>query len=180
MRLFIGAPLPQQMMEEILSFQQKHQDVERVRWVSRKNLHVTTLFIGHIEANDLAEIQDTLETLCKDIKHFGIRFERFCYAPKLRDPKMIWVRFQREDKFTELVSALRAGLGSFLDSQESRKDPVPHVTIARLKNFSHLDKISMNARIGEQQLSIKELNLWESVLDPDGAIYTVKASYKLY
>lgn len=180
MRLFIGAPLPEQMMQEILSFQRKHQGVERVRWVSRQNLHVTTLFIGRIEGNDLGEVQDKLEKLTKDIKHFGIRFERFCYAPKLSDPKMIWARFHREDRFTELVNALRAGLDSFLEPQESRKDPVPHITIARLKNFSHLDKISMNAHVGAHQLPIRKLHLWESVLDPQGAIYTAKATYELF
>lgn len=178
MRLFIGVPISEEIEEQILKFQSKYQNLERLRWVPKQNLHVTTLFIGDTPEEDLDRVITLIQSALIEVERFRIQFEKFCYAPKESKPKMIWASFRRSEEFTQLMGKLEEKLAAYLTDRGARKAPIPHITIARLKNFTHLEQINMD-QSGIDQLGIQKLVLWESVLDPTGAIYTSKAEFEL-
>lgn len=91
---------------------------------------------------------------------------------------MIWARFQKHDSYSKLVLGLKANLSEFV--RADIKDPIPHITMARLKNFKNTDQIPIQKhRLEKDHFDLAELVLWESVLDPKGAIYTPLQQFRL-
>jgi len=77
-----------------------------------------------------ASVPDAVGNLRKALEGFGrfsLAFERLCYAPEPRRPRMLWAECAPNAEIVALRNALLSAFG-----QESERPFRPHVTLARI------------------------------------------------
>ena len=166
-RLFVGIPIPVSLADPLYAFRQKHKDAEGIRWVQRENLHLTICFIGNTEANQLDDIISNTKQALRDAEPFALTFARLCFAPT-KKPYMLWAQFEQNEYFRELaINTCRI----LIPGQSIRKNPVPHITLARFNKPSYSGNIDLNIQIEDGEIEVEEFVLWESIQKPIGVIY---------
>ncbi len=88
---------------------------------------------------------------------------------------MVWATFEESPAFAQLAHRLASALDIPLDHP-----PLPHVTLSRVKKGERvrLDKGAFPA-VSELQLHVNSIALWESQLNPQGALYSVVQAWGL-
>ncbi len=172
MRLFIGIPLSPEIYGQFAAFMNYHPSPQGIRWTKETNLHVTVCFIGNTDEDTLEEIVKKVNQTVQITSGFQLGFDLFRFVPK-RQPRMIWGQFKQNEAFGSITNQLHQALGLKKDF----KDPVPHVTLARIKaqqKFKlHDEKFTIS------DLNVNELVLWESQLSPNGPVYYERDRFNL-
>jgi len=166
-RLFVGIPIPSNLTESLNAFRQKNKDAEGIRWAQSENLHLTICFIGNTNSNYLDEILSNTKNALKGAEPFTLMFEKLCLAPT-ENPNMIWAQFEQNEYFRKLTIDTCRRL---IPEQPVRKNPVPHITLARFNKPSYSRNIDLNTQIENGEIEVKEFVLWESIQKPKGVIY---------
>lgn len=156
-----------------------------LKWVKDEALHITLKFCGEIELKDLIRLQSIIEQSIRinAISSFPLTLGKAGAFPSLRRPRILWLGVQEGND--HLIS-----LASFIEDI-CRKSGLPadnrifhpHMTIARVKNAIDLAS-SMWCEFEQKEFTnlkweVKEVQLIQSDLTPDGPIYTTLRSYSL-
>src|SRR3989344_6773166 len=100
MRLFVGIDLPLDIKDYFYNLQKelKKDNLAKIKWVSKKNLHLTLKFLGDVSNVNL--IVDAL----KNIKFFkfNIKLDSLGYFPSGSKIKIIWVGLKDDKIFIQL------------------------------------------------------------------------------
>jgi RNA 2',3'-cyclic 3'-phosphodiesterase len=171
-RVFLGIPLKREYIDACEQVKEMNIDVPGIRWVPRENLHITTLFIGDVDENQIHAMCDDITAVLKQHKPFALAFDRFVFMPPRR-PRMIWLKFKKSSDFARLTLALSHKL---LD-QDPDHPPKAHVTLARFKKAPKQKLIFPEADL--KTIPIDKIQLYQSELKPQGAEYTVLKSFGL-
>ena len=145
MRLFAGIPLSPEIHQQFVAFMKYHPSPHGIRWTSETNLHLTACFIGNTDEDSVEEIKQKLSQTAQIYSTFHLSFDIFRFVPK-RQPRMIWGQFKQSEVFAGVSDHLHQSLGLKKDYQ----DPIPHVTLARIK-------ARMNFHIHSEKFTIPEL-----------------------
>lgn len=178
-RLFLGIPLPKEVSQNMMAFSKPYHEFPGIRWIPENNLHITTYFFGSVADEMVENLKSLIYLALRDTATFELEFDRYCFAPGKKDPRMVWARYKKSSSFRELVSQISALYLRVKPDQQMRKSPVPHVTLARLRDFRLHEQISFEHHLPPGRLKIKELFLWESFLQPSGAVYEIMEKYEL-
>lgn len=177
-RLFLGLPLDAATQQALDQFRAQQPAAPGVRWTPAVNRHVTLYFFGEIAP----EMQDNLVALLtlglRDAQAFELAFDRYCLAPRPRAPRMIWARYHKHAQFRELVQHLHSLYQQIDPQQQMRKSPVPHITLARLRQWPEGQPLA-GPFPPLPALSVREAILWESTRQPGGTRYTEQARFGL-
>ena len=170
-RLFLGIPIPEEERHAIQTFANYHRHLKGIRWIPKQNLHITTYFLGDVPVEQLGNLMELLTVGLKSCHAFELEFQAYCFAPRLQSPRMIWAKYKKHPDFRALTLRINNLYGQIRSVQQNRKSPIPHITIARLKNFEDFKGIDFNFHYPRKSLLFQEVVLWESILKPDGAKY---------
>ncbi|MCH8318957.1 MAG: RNA 2',3'-cyclic phosphodiesterase [Bacteroidetes bacterium] len=200
-RLFIAIPLPNNIKETLMEAAQTIEnesppclpqcwpDVrwtssspkggKKIKWVPKQNLHITLLFLGKKDENELSEIISKIENVTKQCTAFSLNLVGILTIIKKRKPVMIWAEFDRNKHFTNLVTKC----SQVLEIQPDH-DPRPHITLARIKYGKSRGKSVSNPAFESNslesfKLEVMTIHLWESVLTSKQAVYKSVKSFKL-
>lgn len=156
-----------------------------LKWVKDETLHITLKFCGEIELKDLIRLQTIIEQFfgINAISSFQLTLGKAGAFPSLRRPRILWLGVQEgQDNLISLASSMedicrKSGLPS------DKRIFHPHITIARVKNVVDLAS-SMWYEFEQKEFTnlkweVKEVQLIQSDLTPDGPIYTTLRSYNL-
>ena len=171
MRTFIAVEIHN---EEVLNTITKIQSDFRIKAtpVSKQNMHFTLLFLGEIDEKTVENIKKELFTIS-----FGpikVKFTHIGAFPNPRFPRVIWMGVDKVA--SEQLIDLAVQVGKKLEPLGFKSDKPfkPHLTIFRIKNKA--DDISQTLEkfkivdLGKE--IITELKLKQSVLTPNGPIYS--------
>lgn len=172
MRLFLGIPLSPEIHQQFVAFMNYHPSTQGIRWTKETNLHVTACFIGDTNADSIEEINQKVNQIVQITSRFQLSFDLFRFVPK-RQPKMIWGQFKKNEAFSAIINQLHQALGL----KKDYKEPIPHVTLARMKTRINFHIHSETFMVPD--LPVNELVLWESELSPQGPGYYEKARFVL-
>ncbi len=173
-RLFLAIPLPDEEIKRLAAYLEPYKSepiLADLKWVEPKNFHITTLFLGDIPDSVVPEMLEILRGTCARIHPFDFHYEGILFFP-FKLPKMIWARFHKSFEFTELAKELRRFLAPYMEESEEEKDPVPHITLAKLRNPIDARKFAFKP-YKMDALRVHELHLYESDVSQDGAAYTL-------
>ncbi len=177
LRLFLGIPLPHKIVSKIISFQQK-QTIENIRWTAKDNLHITLVFIGNRDAEELPRINQLISDYTASIKPFNLRIKEYEWAPPSR-PYMIWLSFIRNQYFESICYDLHR----ILNVPITHETITPHITVARVKNFKNIASLNKDFKNGHNIkgtiIRVKTFILWQSILKSDGPQYIPLHTYNL-
>jgi 2'-5' RNA ligase len=147
---------------------------ENIKWVDISNMHITLAFIGDTDEEMIEKVRFMLNN---DFEGFGIidfRLTGFGVFRNLNDPRVIWTGIVNAYRLAEAHDIVKNGLAELNIKLEDRLFK-PHLTIGRIKDLK--DKESLQKMIRKysdtnlQDVTVKEIVYYESVLLPTGSLY---------
>ena len=170
-RLFLAVPVPPEVPAYREELKRENIHIDGIKWMRLHNLHLTGYFIGNVEEEKVDEIMQLIRPIIVSQKEFSIDLESVCFAPS-RDPRMIWLRFYKNDDFTSLSNSLHEALSHIIPENKFHyKEPYPHITLARFHNSVYNTHPIKLPAFTLSPLTISALELWESKPSPEGVKY---------
>ena len=134
-KLFIAMPAPPVIAgarKELIQLNSAHTGI---KWVPEENLHITVFFLGFVEVGHIPVIKQVMTDCLLNIPAFTLHMTGITLEGGRRDhPSMIWARFERDVHFSKLARKLGEKLVPYLSAPAKFPDPIPHITIARIKH----------------------------------------------
>ncbi len=172
MRLFVGLILPEEIRTELFAVQKKFSsDVAKIKWISKKNLHLTLKYLGDVDKKDLKVIYDKLERIKFD--PFEIRLGQLNFFKKNGQVKALWTEITPKKKVIKLQQEVDEELLSNFKFDQSFS---PHLTLGRIKlikNENKFSKILKEVKVKNKKFSIDKFYLIRSKLTKDGPNYKI-------
>ncbi|AMM52319.1 hypothetical protein TH61_15555 [Rufibacter sp. DG15C] len=176
LRLFVAVPLPQTLKDYLVQARGVY-DVPGVRAVPEENLHLTLFFIGNVPASQQTFILEELKRISEVNDPFTLILEQLEPGPKPKSPRLVWVRFQENEAFTNISRALTQALAATPPKQEKF---IPHITVCRLKKDARPAKnLPIYKPEREIAFPVQSFALWKSTLGSPHPIYTVVQEFAL-
>lgn len=177
-RLFISIALPKAMTDAFSALQDRGR-FRSLRWVDPSQFHVTVCFLGDVEEELLVLISDALTQVATISTAFDLQLQNVgLFPPKIVRPNMLWAFFQESDAFESLVRKVKDALmkadTSFMRLAEEWRKDIPHVTLARFRGNEYPRVFDPAPKL---TLRVDRIEIMESVLYPDGPMYTSLASF---
>jgi 2'-5' RNA ligase len=190
MRLFVALDIDAEIRARIARFLEGVQPfAPEPRWVKPESLHVTLKFIG--ETPDLDRIRGALREVKARAVTTSFRGTGFFPAP--RSARVFWIGIEADAALAELAQKIEDALTPLGIEKESRAF-TPHLTLARSgsgrprrekgdprnRQFELLQK-RLAAMPPPQfgTMTAREFYLYQSKLNPKGAVYTKVERYPL-
>ncbi|RJP29779.1 MAG: RNA 2',3'-cyclic phosphodiesterase [Candidatus Omnitrophota bacterium] len=179
MRAFIAAQLPPAIKECLSETQnQLKTSGADVKWVEKENIHLTLKFLGNIDQDSTPPIKEVLNSTAKEFIDFTFRISNIGAFPGLDHPRVIYAGIDEgADKIKELIISLENKLLKIGIPKED-KDPVPHITIGRVRSFHNISSlkkqitgINPQQKAIIQKIALKEIFLFKSELSSAGPLY---------
>ncbi len=170
--MFTAILLPPDLIEVVASVKILNRSVANVKWVPSQNYHITQYFIGHVYPASIPEIINVSEKVLGDSDKFRIYPAQFSVEGVRKKPSMIWLRFRQEKIFSALHNALHEALEPITKLDKKFSDPIPHVTVARLRKSNAKDEFILpDIPASVKELAVTAHELWQSDSTESGVQY---------
>jgi RNA 2',3'-cyclic 3'-phosphodiesterase len=175
MRLFVALAIPRGVAESLMLIQG---GVPGARWQSREQLHLTLLFIGEVNGEDVDAIDDALAGI--EAPDFTVQLHGVGQFGN-KQPHSLWAAARPNPALDHLQRKVDAAIRWVGQAPDSHKF-TPHVTVARL-GHSDPDKVvewlQYNALYTSAEFEVGAFALYSSLLTSDGSVYRVEEEYPL-
>ena len=184
MRCFIAIPLSSQSHKELAQIQLNLKETDSdVKWVKSENIHLTLKFLGDIEETKIATISQKLQEVVKIHNYFEILVGKLGTFPNLLNPRVIWIGINKnEDKINNLQKNTEEALTPLGLEKEMRAFH-PHLTLGRVRSKKNIKQLTEKIKTLQlpqfQPITVNKIVLFQSILKPSGAEYTVLEEFKL-
>ncbi len=149
--------------------------------VEDENIHLTLRFIGEIPFSLVKAICAEISKI--RVEKFQIHVKGIGAFPSTLKPRVVWAGVEEgSDKLRELYLLIEERLRK-LSIPREREEFIPHITLARVKGFKNIDKLTrilselVNVDFGYTE--VDEVFVKKSVLTPSGPVYSNICSVKL-
>lgn len=129
-------------------------------------MHITAFFMGNIELKSLEKLKPKVTDELQNIVSFTLQFQAFRFAPP-KNPYMLWATFHHSESFLRLHQSL----AKVSQATPQQKKLILHVTLARFKRLPKDIVKGIRIEPFEYTLEVKEVDLYQSILKPEGAQY---------
>ena len=174
-RVFIGIPIGGKIKSILPSLKTSiHSSRDIIRWIPPENIHLTLSFLGNMSDQDIPNIIQSIE-ICITSKYFKIIIESTGVFPSANFPKILWLGIGKgADELTLLQKEIERSVRKFKEISK-KENFKPHITIARIRRSRlKIDVLPfLNTVYSPIELDINFICLYESILLPKGARYTV-------
>lgn len=156
---------------------------KRINWVKPDNIHLTLKFIGNTRSEQIPDIIDKVGTMLRKHKTFTMDFNRTGIFGSRYAPRVLWLGMQNTPQ--ELYDLEEDTLSVFdeLGFLRDRQNFVPHITLGRIKELCEKQYFQKVVSGIEQKSyirqEVREIILFQSILNPDGAIYKAIKKFEL-
>ena len=181
-RVFIAINLPSHIKQKLVKYQQQWPDLP-VRWTKEPSLHITLVFIGHVDNDEMLDICQLVKEIGKKHSGFEIRLNKVELGPPGRSPRMIWASGEKNIEIAKLRDDLENSLLKSKSSFNLKQAQAfsPHITLARIKpwEWKQLDKQPDIEKGIDLSFPVDSIEVMESHLLRSGAEYSVLESVAL-
>ncbi len=180
MRLFTAIDLPDDIKDYLFELENKFSSnkAAKIKWVFRKNLHLTIKFFGEVPDDKAQELIEKLKNV--KFKKFGLKLADFGFYSSHGKTGVIWAGAEPAEKVAELqklVDAETIGLGDLKIGA--------HITIGRVKfvknkeGFARFAEEVNSFKIEKLSFDVDRFCIFRSILRKDGPEYNLLKSYEL-
>ena len=174
MRAFVAVFPPPELREEALARARRLSLRGRVRWSKPENVHLTLKFLGDVREEILDGLCTAVEEVCEHHTTFDAGLAGFGAFPSARHAQVLWagigIGFDGLRSLTTDLDAVLAPLGF----EREKRPYTPHLTLGRARGQPASFEPRPEEYIGE--FRVRRVELTESTLTPEGAVYrTVRA-----
>ena len=184
-RSFLAFELPLEIKKIVARVSgELRQSSLNARWVKVDNIHLTVVFMGSIETEDIPAIAQGVQEVCQIYGPFDMSLKGIGCFPNRRSPRVLWLGLDGDlEPMSDFRDALQGHLTGFGIKEEKRKFK-PHLTLARFRKPKKMDLkedqlLSKYENISSSVCALKELILFKSDLKPTGAVYTKVEAWPL-
>jgi len=187
-RIFLAINLPDNIKRKLISLKDKWIEIP-ARWTKEPNLHVTLLFLGNLDDNQLSQTIKVIQEVTTRHTSFVLNLRKVCFGPtdeknSGKMPRMIWVEGEGENKLLQLQQDLDKTIFNLESFQYKERDEKPfkfHITLARIKQWE-FKKLEEIPKIDEEinlKFEANTFELMESQLKKGGPEHTILESFEL-
>ena len=176
-RAFVAIRLPESVLHAIGKVQDRlRRSGFGIRWVRTEGIHLTLKFLGDIDKGAIDGIRSAMEESVKGVSPFTLQGKGLGVFPDFRRPRVVWIGL---DGDTKALTTVQGQLETHLDTlgfpKEKRRFK-GHLTLGRAKGRLDKDKLRKELEkldaFETDPFLVESLNLYQSTLRPQGAIYT--------
>lgn len=176
LRLFIGVPLPEELVEHVLAAQRGVEHVPGIRLMRREQLHITLAFIGQAGPEQQLAARAAVEDLEPGLGGTAA-VDGYLMLPSPNRARVVSLRIEDQGAvFGRLFEAVMGRLEADSVMQREKRPFRPHLTIARLKSPT---QVQPKAECPPAEYRVSSVCLYKSDLERGGARYTVMARREL-
>ena len=181
MRLFLALPVDSPTRDAVGElFPRWKQEIRGCSWVPPQNLHLTVKFLGDVEEEQRADIDAVVHDAVTTISPFTAAPKGGAYFPHTRRARVLFIAYAIPGWLISWIKNLDGELQKLGFPAEKRAFK-GHVTVARVRKPIAQDQIecvfSDIADLDLPSMEIRELQLMESHLSPQGARYDILTTY---
>ncbi len=178
MRIFSGIPLIGKGYYKLISvLKELSANNTDFRWVLPENLHLTLHFFGERTIEEVEIIHRIMQEKLINYSSDIVRITNVDAFPDTRKPRVIFFNLEDEGYLRKIYQSISVGLREQKVAFDDRPY-IPHLTLGRLTRKYGNSKMPVIESLNELW-EIKQVNLYQSVLNPAGAVYTVLREYYL-
>lgn len=178
MRLFAGFPLPPHVEQRLSALRLRLAvPADGLRWTTPEQWHLTLRFFGDVDRSQLPFLIETFHEFRS--QQPNLRMEGLGLFPA---KGILYAGIDLTDELTAFQAAFTEHIATGYPTSSSASLPFrPHITLARskgnvgLKTLAALAQPTLPAFGPALQWSAAQLHLYESVLGPQGASYSILA-----
>jgi 2'-5' RNA ligase len=178
-RLFVAVNLPEQERHAAYAATAplRHGDLP-VKWVQAAALHVTLKFLGEVAPDRADEIAAALDAAVGAAHPFAVNLGGIGAFPSMARPRVVWLGVENHPALELLANDVEKALQRFGFEAELRPFQ-PHITLGRAKQgakpaaFGRLEALAGRVAY-EGTAPVRTVDLMESELRPEGAVYRVR------
>lgn len=184
MRTFVAIEL-EKNIKDILSSIIREVDTgeKNVKWINPRGMHLTLKFLGEIAAERTAEIKTALGEAVENSDPFEFQLKGTgTFPPNSPFPRVFWIGIEENAFLISLQAKIESELEAIGFPREKRSFH-PHLTLGRVNRPRNLDPV---IRALDQfrdkpfgSMAVDRVTLFQSVLRPTGAEYTVLSEHRL-
>lgn len=130
-RIFISITIPEKVKKRLIQAREKWQNLP-VKWTRENKLHLTLLFLGLVDLQNLPKICETVKDACEKEEAFDLEFASIELAPVPEKPQMIWLIGNPSQELLKLYEKIEKTLGIFVSEKKIFK---PHITLGRIRKY---------------------------------------------
>ena len=187
-RAFVALPLPTQVLNHVAQVQRRlrrEPAAKPVRWTRSEQIHLTLKFLGNVSREDLDRVRDALNAACAGLSAFELALAQLGCFPHARNPRVVWIGLTGAlERLADLQQRIDGSLHGFGDHLEEGRAFHPHLTLGRVnaRGEGGRDLAELLARERVPPVgtwTVRQVDLIQSELRPQGAHYTVRHSVRL-
>lgn len=177
MRTFVAIPLPAECQSMLDQMQRELRACSaEVGWAAIPSIHLTLKFLGEVNPEVLPKLAESLEAACESEQGFELRLHGLGCFPNQKSPRVIWCRIDgNTEALLRLQQKMEAACNEIGFPPEERAFK-PHLTLGRVKGKRNLQPLLDCIKIGsglERSFRADHFNIYQSILKPQGAVYSV-------
>lgn len=184
-RIFIAINLPEDIKKKLVDYQGKWPTLP-IRWTKKENLHITLVFIGHVNDDELLEVCKITKEVASRNQSFSVNLNKIYYGPpKKMPPRMVWVEGEKSQEFTSLRDDSEKSLmvSEEVHFSSEKRAFSPHITLGRIKAWEFRQIEPEERPEVSEEISlvfpVNSIEVMESELKRGGSEYTILESYPL-
>ncbi len=154
-----------------------------LKWVAPENYHLTLKFLGEVAEPRVEVIKAVLDEVAGRYQKFNlIARGTGSFPPGQSRMRVVWVGLEAGKELFSLQSELEEALSREGFEREERAFS-PHLTIGRVREPQKQDRLKAELdRLSQQEfgtMEVKEVELFQSILHPEGPEYRVISRHYL-
>lgn len=178
-RSFVAVDLPDAVKEEVcaLIFSLKRTDAA-VRWVAKKNLHLTLKFLGYINDEQISGTKAFLSKISAGQNSFTFSLSGLGSFPLSGKPRVVWVGVDEGKEALENLAEKIEREAARTGFEKEERAFSAHLTVGRVREHARLPQqadliqaIKSAAFSSAHKIKADHLTLYKSTLTGEGALY---------
>ncbi|MAE43186.1 RNA 2',3'-cyclic phosphodiesterase [Candidatus Woesearchaeota archaeon] len=153
MRLFIAIEMPESIKEYLIQIQKQiDNDLAKIRWMKKEQMHLTLKFLGEVQPNDVEKVKEELRKI--KFVFFSVHLNSIGVFPSENCIRVVWVGLKPEDKIMELQKDIDENLKKLFKKEGNFK---AHITLGRVKFID--DKVKFMEMVKKIKVESKKINI---------------------
>lgn len=170
-RVFLSIDLPDDVKIMLKNLQKP--EVRWIKWMKPDNFHITLIFFGDIDEEQIQKTKDILAETVLTTDSFDLKLG---HQHKERD--MLWFLPEKNVHLLNLQSGLQRTLRKERLAKRERKHYLPHILLGKSKTGRPMENNVTND-FQPVEFRVRKLNLYESRLTPEAATHVLIQSFAL-
>lgn len=172
MRLFVSIDLPEEIQKYLQGWLPA---LPGLRYTKKEQLHLTLLFIGESDEDQVCLITEKLRTV--QFEPFQMVIKGVGAFPGRKNPRVIWAGVEENDELMDLQKQISKKLSGFIDEGGNHSFK-PHITLARAtRQFRFKKSDGLFEKSESLSLTVASVSLKKSILSQEGSTHTVLETF---